>query len=134
MRRSLPVSLLACAVLAGCGTPGADLLVAQRSGSIAGAALRLRVIDDGQAVCNGRSHELGSKDLIEAREVVRELGDPAKRDLSLPPGTPTVLRFRIRTEAGTVAFSDTSPGQPQIFYRAAELIRTIAKGACGLPR
>jgi hypothetical protein len=45
-----------------------------------------------------------------------------------------VLRFRIRTEAGTVAFSDTSPGQPQIFYRAAELIRTIAKGACGLPR
>ena len=122
------------ALLAGCGTPGADLMVVTRSGSIAGAALKMRVIDDGQVVCNGKTHELSSDDLIQAREVQRELADPAKAATNLPPGHPTILRFRITTEDGTVTFSDTSKGQPPAFYKAAQLVRVIAKGACGLPR
>jgi len=132
VRRLVPLVLLAA--VAGCGTPGADLFVASRSGSIPGANLRMRVIDDGQVVCNGKGHDISSDDLIEAREVVRLLGDPAKQDLVLPPGHPTILRFRIRTEDGIVAFSDTSKGQPAVFYRAAQLIRTIAKNDCGLAR
>ncbi len=35
---------------------------------------------------------------------------------------------------GTVAFSDTSAGQPQTFYRLAKLTRDVARGACGLAR
>ena len=131
MRRLLPLVLVA---FAGCGTAGADMLVVDRTGSIAGADLHLRVIDDGQVECNGVRHDLGSDELIEARELVRELAEPASRDVSLPPGRPTILRFRIRTEDGVVGFSDTSPDQPTVFYRAAQLVRTIAKGACGLPR
>jgi hypothetical protein len=131
MRRCLPLVLV---VFTGCGTAGADLMVVDRSGSIKGADLRMRVIDDGQVECNGARHDLGSDDLIEAREVVRELADHARENLSLPPGKPTILRFRIRTEDGVVGFSDTSPGQPKVFYRAAQLVRTIAKGACGLER
>jgi hypothetical protein len=126
--------LLASAALGGCGTAGADLMVVQRSGTVAGADLRLRVIDDGQVECNGKRHDLGSDELIDARETERELGDYAKRGTNLPPGRPTTFRFRIRTEDGVVAFSDTSPRQPKVFYRAAQLVRTIAKGACGLDR
>jgi hypothetical protein len=126
--------LLLAAALGGCGTAGADLMVVDRSGSLPGAGLRMRVIDDGQVACNGARHELGSDQLIAARELVRELADAARRGTSLPPGKPSLLRFRIRTEAGVVGFSDTSPGQPKVFYRAAQLVREIAKGPCGLPR
>lgn len=130
----LVLALLAVLALGGCGTAGSDLMVVQRSGSIDGADLRLRVIDDGQVECNGTLHDLASEQLIDAREITRELGDPARRGLSLPPGPTTILRFRIRTEDGVVAFSDTSPRQPAVFYRAAQLVRTIAKRSCGLPR
>jgi hypothetical protein len=135
MRRvSRLAALVLLAAVSGCGTPGADLFVASRTGSITGANLRMRVVDDGQVICNGKEHPLGSDNLIDAREVVRDLGDPARAGVVLAPGHPTILRFRIRTADGTVAFSDTSKGQPAAFYRAAQLIRTIAKGACGLPR
>lgn len=130
----LALALLTAAALAGCGTAGADLMVVDRSGSIPGADLRLRVIDDGQVECNGTRHDLGSEELIEAREVARELGEEARKGTSLPPGKPSILRFRIRTEDGVVGFSDTSPRQPEVFYRAALLVRTIAKDACGLER
>ena len=134
MREIAFLPLLASLGLAGCGTAGGDLMVVDRSGSIPGAGLQMRVIDDGQVECNGARHDLTSDDLIEAREVVRELGEPARANRSLPPGDPTILRFRIRTEDGVVGFSDTSPDQPQVFYRAAQLVRTIAKSACGLDR
>ena len=127
-------ALLAVAALAGCGTPGADLMVISRSGSIPGAGLEMRVIDDGQVVCNGKTHDISSDDLINAREIVRELTKPAKAATALPPGHPTILRFRITTQDGTVIFSDTSKNQPAVFYKAAQLIRVIAKGSCGLPR
>jgi hypothetical protein len=127
-------AIAAAVLLGGCGTPGADLFVARRSGSIPGAGLTMRVIDDGQVVCNGHQHPLSSDLLIHARELVRDLAKPAKAGTSLPRGRGTILRYRIRTEDGTVAFSDTSRGQPPAFYRAALLIRQIAKGPCGLPR
>jgi hypothetical protein len=126
--------LLSGAALTGCGTPGADLFVAQRSGSIPGAALRMRTVDDGTVICNGRSHDLDSHNLILARVLATDLSKFAKRHASLPHGKSSILRFRIRTQDGTVAFSDTSTGQPAVFYRAAQLIRTIARRDCGLAR
>jgi hypothetical protein len=132
--RPLLASLLAAVALGGCGNVAADLFVASRSGSIPGAGLRMRVIDDGLVVCNGRQHELDSHDLILARVLVNDLSKFAKRHTSLGPGHPSILRFGIRTQDGVVSFSDTSPGQPAVFFRAAELIRTIARGACGLRR
>jgi hypothetical protein len=132
--RRLALLVVLAAGLGGCGTEGADLMIVHRTGNLPGANLRMRVIDDGQVECNGTRHDLGSDELIEAREVARELGDPARRQTSLPPGRSSLLRFRIRTEEGLVGFSDSSPRQPHVFYRAAQLVRTIAKGACGLER
>lgn len=129
-----PLAPLLLALLAGCGTAGADLMVVQRSGSIPGAGLRMRVIDDGRVVCNGARYDLPSAQLIAARDVARDLAGAARRRTRLAPGPGAILRLRIRTADGIVAFSDTSPRQPRVFYRAAQLVRTIAKGACGLPR
>lgn len=122
------------ALLAGCGTPPADLFVADRTGTIPGAKLHLRVDDGGTAYCDGEPHEMPSKLLILSRVLVNDLSKPAKRGRELPPGPSSILRYRIRTEDGIVAFSDTSRGQPPVFYRAADLIRQIAIRACRLPR
>jgi hypothetical protein len=135
---------LCAAVSAGCGGgPPADLFVVQRSGSIEGARLTLRLTDDGGAYCNrGGRKDITSAQLIDARELRRELDGEedkdkvglAQRRLNLPPGAITTLSYRVRSEKGTVAFSDTSARQPQAFYRLAKLTRDIARGACGLPR
>jgi hypothetical protein len=145
MRRAgTGVALAMVLVAAGCSGPApVDLFVVQRTGSIAGARLNLRITDDGGAYCNrtDQRHEITSAQLITARELRRELdGEPdksvglAEKHVDLPPGRITTLSFRVRSEQGTVAFSDTSAHQPQTFYRLAELTRQVARGACGLAR
>jgi hypothetical protein len=147
--RRLVVLLFAVAAAttaAGCnGSLPADLFLVQRTGSIPGARLTLRISDDGGAYCNrGKRKEITSAQLITAREIRRELdGDKndeekkvglAAKHINLPPGAITSLSYRVRSEMGTVAFSDTSAHQPQTFYRLAQLTRGVARGACGLPR
>lgn len=129
-----PPPLVLTLALAACGAPGADLMVVSRSGSIPGARLQMRVVDDGEVVCNGANHPLSSAQLIAARAAARDLAAPARRGLRLTPGRNSILRFSIRTQDGAVAFSDTSADQPPAFYRAAQLVREIARGACGLAR
>jgi hypothetical protein len=135
----------AAVLLAGCGGgPPADIFVVDRSGTIPGARLNLRFIDDGGVSCNrGPRKDITSSQLITARALRRELdgkkGDDAEEGLAekrinLPPGRVTTLSYRVRSEKGTVAFSDTSAGQPLTFYRLAKLTRDVAKGVCGLAR
>ena len=135
--------MAAAAGFAGCGGgPSVDLFLVSRSGTIPGARLVLRVTDDGRASCNGRPLvDIASKDLIDAREARRQLeGDepddvgPADRGLSLPPGPGSVLRYVVRSQAGTVRWADSSPHQPAVFADLAALTRRIAKGPCALPR
>lgn len=142
MRSSLPAAIaLTLVALSGCGAPSADLFVVTRSGSIPGARLTMLVGDGGTVRCNGGSERsLTSAQLIDAREVAFELnGDdrdpgPATRDLRLPAGPGTILRYVVRSEKGTVAFSDTSRGQPKGFFKAAKLTRDLAKQVCHLAR
>ena len=49
----MAAGLIAAVAVAGCGGPGADLFVVTRSGQGPGAALTLRVSDDGFVRCNG---------------------------------------------------------------------------------
>jgi hypothetical protein len=144
-RRAVP-PLAACAAalaLGACqGPTPADLFLVQRSGTIPGARLTLRLTDDGGAYCNdGKRQELTSAQLITARELRRELDGEqdedvglAEKHIDLPPGPVTTLRYRVRSENGTVAFSDTSARQPQAFYRLAQLTREVAKQDCHLAR
>jgi len=147
-----PLLLLCASLVAGAGALAAgcsgptppDLFVVQRTGSIPGARLTLRITDDGGAYCNAdkRRHEITSAQVIDARALTTDLnGIPdkdkvglAQRHLRLAPGKVTTLSYRVRSEKGTVAFSDTSAHQPQQFYELAKLTRDVARGACRLPR
>lgn len=106
-----------------------------RSGSIPGAELRLRVDDGGGAHCNrAKPAEITSAQLLQARELARQLGGDAERRLRLAPGRGSVLRYSVRLEQGTVSFYDDSRGLRPEMARVALLTRQIAKQACGLSR
>jgi hypothetical protein len=126
---------LAGSALAGCGSEAHDLFVVQRAGSIPGARLALRVTDDGRASCNGGALvDITSAQLIDARELARDLAPLAKRRVALAPGLGSVLRYEVVLEDGRVRFADTSRGQPAPLFRVAKLTRDIARGPCGLAR
>jgi hypothetical protein len=148
---AVPVAVTAAAALAaGCNAPRpADLFLVHRTGSIPGARLTLRLTDDGGAYCNeGRRAELTSAQLISAREIRRDLdgGDDsagnddstralARKHINLPPAAGiTSYQYRVRSQQGEVAFADTSKGQPDTFYKLAELTREIAVKDCRLER
>ncbi|WP_027006460.1 hypothetical protein [Conexibacter woesei] len=147
---AIAVSAVAAGVVAGCNAPRpADLFLVERTGSIPGARLTLRLTDDGGAYCNRQKRaELTSAQLISARAIRRELdgGDDsagndddtralAKRHVNLKPAAGiTSYQYRVRSQQGEVAFADTSKGQPQTFYRLAQLTREIAIRNCKLPR
>jgi hypothetical protein len=134
VRRVAP-ALVALVLLAGCGTPSADLFVVERSGSIPGASLRLLVSDGGTVTCNGgHEREMADQQLLDARALARDLAKSAKRDVVLAPGPNAVLTYHVRLEDGTVGFSDTSAGQPPVFRRLAAFTRDVAKSVCGLAR
>ncbi len=146
--RAAAAVLAAAAAAAGCGGAAPDLLVIERTGTIPGAALTLRLTDDGRVRCNGgRLVDVSSQQLIDARQAVRDLeGEddevgPADRDLRLPPGPAngprSILAYEVTVRdppTGSVAWSDTSPRQPPVLQRLALLTRQIARGPCGLER
>ena len=137
MRRAAAEALAALAALAmgGCGSEARDLFLVTRSGDVPGAPLTLRVTDDGRASCNHRPLvEITSAQLVTAREVERDLEDPAKAQLRLAPGPQPVFSYRVRTEEGGVAWSDDSARQPAVLFKLAKLTRDVAKGPCHLPR
>jgi hypothetical protein len=139
---ALGVLVAAALVAAGCGGPSADLFVVSRTGTIPGAKLHLLIGDGGTVRCNGgKEREITSADLILARKIARELNGkdddhpgPAVNDPSLPARPGSILRYEIRSQKGTVAFSDNSLRQPSTFFVAAKFTRDIAKRVCGLVR
>jgi hypothetical protein len=133
--RALGAALAALALAgAGCGTPSPDLFVVNRSGTIPGAKLTLRVVDDGTVRCNGKEHDAGSKRLITARELQRELAPIAKRGLAVATTEQSVLRYRVRLEDGAISFPDTATARRPELARLVVYVRDVAKNVCGLPR
>ena len=125
---------LAALLIAGCGTPSPDLFEVRRSGEDRAANLTMVVNDGGQVTCNEREHPLDADRLLRARELSRDLAEPAELGLELPPGPGANLSYRVRLEAGTVAFSDTSPGNPRAFLRLAAFTKDVAERVCGIVR
>jgi hypothetical protein len=120
--------------LAACGTASPDLFEIRRSGEDRAANLTLVVSDGGTVTCNGSEHALDADRLLRARELARELEEPAQLGIELPPGPGAVLRYRVRLEAGSVAFSDTSPANPPAFLRIAAFTHDVAERVCGIVR
>jgi hypothetical protein len=125
---------LAALLLTGCGSPSADLFVVNRSGADRNANLTLLVSDDGTVKCNGRKHEIPNDKLLDARELTRALSPQAELHLVLPPRAGTVLSYKVRMEAGTLAFSDTSRPLPSEFAELEVFTKSISEDVCGLRR
>ena len=134
MRRAL-AGLLAAGLLAGCGAPSADLFEVTRSGKDRNANLRLLVSDDGTVRCNQRKPlPMGAKRLLDARELARDLQKQAALGLELPREKGSILSYRVRLEAGTIAFSDTSRGLPKTFSRLQAFTADVAARVCKIRR
>ena len=131
MKRAM---LLAALALAGCGSTSADLFVVNRSGTDRNANLTLLVSDDGTVTCNGSKHEIPNEKLLDARKLTRELSPQAELHLVLPPRPGSVLSYKVRMEAGTVAFSDTSRPLPSGFAELEVFTKSISEDVCGLSR
>lgn len=138
MRRCVAVVTLVLAglTLGACGARSPDLLVVERSGSIPGAKLTLLVNDGGTVRCNGgRDRRLSASQLLQARSIVREAEEDARRDRKLAPGRGSILRYRLRLEAGNVEFSDTSPAARGVAFAQTQLFtRRVAQQVCMLAR
>jgi hypothetical protein len=134
MRRAVLAAATAF-VVAGCGQASPDLFVVQRSGQDPGANLHLVVSDGGTVKCNDRKPVAIEADLLlDARQLARDLQEPASLGVSLRPGRRSVLSYRARVEAGTVTFSDSSPTRPHVFDRLAAFTKHVAENVCGIRR
>lgn len=134
MRRAL-AGVAAVALLSGCGAPSADLFEVVRSGQDRNANVRLLVSDDGSVRCNRRKPiPLGAERLLTARELARDLEKQAALGLELPRERGSILSYRARLEAGTIAFADRSRGIPASFNRLAAFTADVAERVCKLER
>ena len=134
MRRLLPVGLAALTA-SGCGTPLPDLFEVTRSGRDPNANVRMLVNDGGTVKCNDAEPKaLDGPRLLEARDLARELAKQAELAIELPPGKGATLRYRVRMESGTVAFSDRSEGRPLAFNRLIAFTADVTENVCGLHR
>jgi hypothetical protein len=127
------VLALAIAV-AGCGTPPPDLFEVKRTGADRNANVDVVVNDGGSVSCNGKEHPLDADRLLRARQLLRDLEPQAELHLELPPGPQSQLRYRVRMEAGTVAFADTSRNNPRSFLALAAFTKDVTEDVCGLER
>ena len=129
-RRAAPVVVLLL-LAAGCGTPPADLFVVQRTGTVPGANLRM-LVSDGTIRCNdGPKHEISSQEVLQGRAIATALEDIKQADI--PPGTPQIFAFRVRSESGTIRFADTTT-RPEVLPQLVRLVRDLARSVCHLPR
>jgi hypothetical protein len=128
------LALLAVLFLVGCGSPPADLFSVERSGADPNANVEVVVSDGGSVTCDGEEHQLDADRLLTARQLVRDLEPQAELGIELPRGPGANLSYRVSTEAGSVAFSDTSPGVPRTFQRVAAFTSDVTERVCGIER
>ena len=85
----------------------------ERSGSDPNANVNLVVSDGGSVTCNGKQHPLDADRLLAARQLERDLEPQAELGIQLPQGSNGELAYKVRMEAGSLAFGDESPQIPQ---------------------
>jgi len=126
--------LVALVLVGGCGGPAGDLFEVQRSGADRAANVTLVVSDDGYVTCDGAKKELPPDLLLRARQLTRDMSVQAELNLTLPAGPGTVLSYKARMAAGSIAFSDTSRPLPQSFTELTVYTKDVAEQVCGITR
>ena len=120
---------------AGCGYAQPDLFEVQRSGADRNANVNLVVNDGGTVSCNrGTPIALPGPQLLTARDLARRLEQEATLSIDLPPAHNSILRYKVVTPSGSVAFSDTSAGKPHSFDRLVQFSQDVIEGVCKIRR
>jgi len=135
LRALTALLLTSTAVMAaGCGTPSPDLFVVERDGTVAGAKLTL-LVSDQTARCNDRPvRNLTSAQIIEGRDLKRDLLLLQTGDEAVPPAPPAqIFEFAVQTEEGTLRYPDTQQ-RPELLPRLSRFVRRVAIDTCGLKR
>ncbi len=120
--------------MASCGTPSPDLFVVDRGGTVPGAKLRL-LVSDQTARCNdGPAQPLSSTQIIEARDIRRDLLEVQAGAVDVPKAPPSqFFSFAVTTEEGTLRYPDTAQ-RPPVLPRLSRFVRRVAIDTCDLPR
>jgi hypothetical protein len=85
--------------------------------------------------CNGgKRTPIPNETLLRARELERDLSEQAELHLVLPPGPNAVLTYRVRMQAGTLGFADTSRPLPDAFARLTSFTSDVTERECGIVR
>jgi hypothetical protein len=121
-------------LVAGCGGPAGDLFEVTRSGADKNANVTLVVSEDGFVRCNGKQKELPASLLLRARQLTRDLSPQAELNLTLPAGAGSVLSYKARLAAGSVAFADNSHPLPASFTALTVFTKDVAEQVCKLTR
>jgi hypothetical protein len=127
-------ALVLCAGVAACGTPSPDLFVMHRSGTVPGAKLDLLVSDQTTRCNGGPAKQLTSAQILEARDILRELLEVQDGGVEVPKAPPAqIFSFAVTTEKGTLRYPDTAQ-RPTILPRLTLFVRRVAIDTCGLAR
>jgi hypothetical protein len=130
MRAALPLAALAALLLAGCGGDPGELLTVSTSGG-GGDNHRFVVTGDGRGRCDsGELHTLPSSHVLDAREVERELKEPAKQRATFMSGPPGARRYVFSTNDGIVSFVEGARGAPPVVAKAIVLVQELKSDLC----
>jgi hypothetical protein len=135
MHRAVLAILAGAVLVGGCGTPSADLFAVERTGKVPDGRLKVIISDGGGVTCDGRAgSRLTDQQLLDAREIERDLEPPSRRGLRLRPAGASVLQYRVHTSEGTLSFADDSRGKPAVLNRLVLFVRQVAQQRCGRRR
>ena len=133
-RRGLTLGVLLVAVT-GCGTQPPDLFIVQRTGADANADVRMAVDDGGNVTCNRMQGKVLEADqLLEARQLARDLTELSYLNLDLPPEPASDLRYRVDVPSGTIAYADNSGQRPPALDRLTAFTAEVIENVCGIER
>jgi hypothetical protein len=132
MRRTLG-GAIAAALLAGCGGSAGDLMALQASGAgQPGAPVSLVITNDGRARCgSGELREISSDELIEARELEREVEEliDAGRRFDARPRRDR-RRYVVRVREGALRWVEGAPDNPATLARLELLALRLGRRLC----
>lgn len=131
MRRATLVAALLLVPLAGCGSSPGDLIELEQN--VGGVRQNVVVQDNGEASCNrGKTQDIGSQALLDARELTRQLGPLADRAavFEAPPGPQDVRSYVARMKQGTVRWQDGAPRLPPELAKAQLMTLQLARQLC----
>jgi hypothetical protein len=124
-------AVVCAAVTAGCGGAPGDILGLGISGGPQANAVRMHVEENGRASCNTKPlHQLSSAQILDARNIVRDATDLAKRGATFGTPSSDQRNFQLRTPDGSVSWTEAAPGKPLVLAQAEELALEMERTLC----